>query len=140
MDFEKIIEKYHQALSEFHKGNPEPVLNMFSRREDVSLANPLGPAVRGRAKIVDTAKRAASNYRDGEPIHFENLVTVVTPELAFVVENERSRVKVGGRQDPSTVALRVTAIFRVEEGVWKIVHRHADPITSNRPAESLIQK
>ncbi len=63
LDFEKIIEKYHQALSEFHKGNPEPVLNMFSRREDVSLANPLGPAVRGRAKIVDTAKRAASNYR-----------------------------------------------------------------------------
>ncbi len=74
------------------------------------------------------------------PSSFENLVTVVTPELAFVVENERSRVKVGGRQDPSTVALRVTAIFRVEEGVWKIVHRHADPITSNRPAESLIQK
>jgi hypothetical protein len=66
-DFEKIIEKYHQALSEFHKGNPEPVLNMFSRREDVSLANPLSLAVRGWAKIVDTAKRAASNYRDGNP-------------------------------------------------------------------------
>jgi len=81
MDFEQIIEKYHQALSEFHKGNPDPVLNMFSRREDVSLANPLGHAARGRAKIVDTAKRAASNYRHGEPIHFENLVTVAPLNL-----------------------------------------------------------
>jgi len=110
---------------------------MFSERNDVSLANPLGPAVRGHKKVVETAERAASNYRDGEPIHFENLVKVVTPDLAFVVENERSKVKVSGRPDFSAVALRVTAIFRPEEGVWKIVHRHADTIVTNRPAESL---
>ena len=96
--------------------------------------------MRGRKKVVQTAERAASNYRDGEPIHFENLAKVVTPDLAFVVENERSKVKVGGRPDFSTVALRVTAIFRPEEGVWKIVHRHADTIVSNQPTESLIQK
>jgi hypothetical protein len=29
------------------KGNPEPMQRMFSHREDVSLANPLGPAARG---------------------------------------------------------------------------------------------
>jgi ketosteroid isomerase-like protein len=62
------------------------------------------------------------------------------PDLAFVVENEQSQVKVGGRQDFSTVALRVTAIFRLEEGVWKIVHRYAETIVSNRPAEALIQR
>lgn len=116
MDFDQTIEKYHKALSEFQKGNPEPVLDMFSQREDVSLANPLDPAVCGRKKVVETAERAASNYREGDPIVFENLVTVVTPDLAFVVENERSQVKVGGRQDFSTVALRATAIFRLEEG------------------------
>lgn len=113
---------------------------MFSQRDDVSLSNPLGPTVRGRKKVVETAERAASNYRDGEPIHFETLVKVVTPDLAFVVENEQSKVKVGGRPDFSVVALRVTAIFRLEEGVWKIVHRHADTIVSNRPVEVLIQK
>ena len=31
-------------------------------------------------------------------------------------------------------------IMRPEDGVWKIVHRHADPITSARPAESVIQQ
>ena len=140
MDFDQTIEKYHQTLDEFMKGRPELTLDMFSQREDVSLANPLGPTVRGRKKIVETAERAASNFRDGQPTHFENIVKVVTPDLAFVVENERSRVKVGGRPDFSTVALRVTAIFRPEDGVWKIAHRHADTIVSNRPAESLIQK
>ncbi|MGA7076654.1 MAG: nuclear transport factor 2 family protein [Halobacteriota archaeon] len=65
---------------------------------------------------------------------------VVTPDLAFIVENERAKAKVDGRQDFSTIALRVTTIFQPEEGVWKIVHRHADPIVSNQPVETLIQE
>jgi ketosteroid isomerase-like protein len=37
-------------------------------------------------------------------------------------------------------ALRVTMIFRPEEGTWRIVHRHADPITTPQAAESVIQE
>jgi len=35
---------------------------------------------------------------------------------------------------------RRTRIFRPEDGGWKIVHRHADPITTPQPAESVIQE
>ena len=64
----------------------------------------------------------------------------VTPELAYVVEIERAKAKVGGREDITPYALRATMIFRLEEGVWKVIHRHADPITTAQPAESVIQK
>jgi ketosteroid isomerase-like protein len=64
----------------------------------------------------------------------------VTPELAYVVRVERARAKVGGREDITPFALRVTMIFRPEEGTWKIVHRHADPITTPQPAESILQE
>jgi ketosteroid isomerase-like protein len=53
---------------------------------------------------------------------------------------ERSKAKVGGRDDVTPIALRVTMILRPEEGVWKVVHRHADPITTPQSAESLIQE
>jgi ketosteroid isomerase-like protein len=64
----------------------------------------------------------------------------VTPELAYIVEIERVWAKLGTRQDIAPYALRVTTIFRQEDGTWKVVHRHADPITTARPAESLLQQ
>jgi ketosteroid isomerase-like protein len=85
-------------------------------------------------------ERAASLYRDGEFTAFENVVKYVTPELAFIVEVERFRVKIAGREEVAPVALRTTSVLRPEEGIWKVVHRHADPITTAQPAESIIQK
>jgi hypothetical protein len=38
------------------------------------------------------------------------------------------------------VAVRVTSVFRFERGAWKLVHRHADPITTPRPAESVVNR
>jgi ketosteroid isomerase-like protein len=85
-------------------------------------------------------ERAASNYRDGEIVGFENVAKHVTPELAYIVEVERYKAKVSGGEELAPIALRVTSIFRREDGVWKIVHRHADPITTAQPAESVIQE
>jgi SnoaL-like domain len=48
-------------------------------------------------------------------------------------------MKVGGAEEMVRVALRVTTIFRREDDGWKVVHRHADPITDRQPPESLLQ-
>ena len=137
-DFDNVIEQSHLALGEFVNGNPEPLKGMYSHSDDVSLANPFGPAVRGWKKAAETMDRAASNYKDGEAIGFDSVAKQVTPDLAYVVEIERFRMKVGGSEDRVEVTLRVTSIFRPEDGTWKIVHRHADPITTARPPESVV--
>ncbi len=139
-DFDQVLEQCQQALREFPKGNPEPMKVMFSHREDVTLANPFGPPARGWEQVAATADRAASQIRDGEVTSFENIAKYVTPELAYIVWVERVKAKVGGRQDIAPFDLRVTMIFRPEDGTWKVVHRHADPITTARPAESVIQE
>ncbi len=46
-DVDVLIEQFHLAQGEFVKGNPEPVMKLCSHREDVTLANPYGPPVRG---------------------------------------------------------------------------------------------
>jgi hypothetical protein len=42
-DVDRLIERYQLALHEFVKGDPEPAKQLFSHREDVTLANPPGP-------------------------------------------------------------------------------------------------
>jgi ketosteroid isomerase-like protein len=139
-DLDQVIERSHLALGEIVNGNPEPLKEMYSHGEDVSLANPFGPPVRGWDEAARTMERAASNYRDGEIVGFENVAKYATSDLAYIVEVERYRAKVGGREEITPLTLRVTSILRPEGGTWKIVHRHADPITTPRPAESVIQE
>ena len=139
-DVDELIERYQLALDEFMKGNPKPVQELFSHRDDASLANPYGPPVRGWEGIAKTTEHAASLRRDGRAAGFEIVAKNVTPELAYVVQIEHMESKVGEREDVTPYALRATMIFRPEGGTWKVVHRHADPITTPQPAESVIRE
>ena len=132
------LEEYHRAGREITNGNPEIYKQLYSRRDDVTLANPFGPPARGWSDVSATLDRAAGNYRDGEVVGFENVSTVIASDLAYTVELESYRARVGGAEDITPVAVRVTTIFRREESIWKVVHRHADPITAPRPPESVI--
>jgi ketosteroid isomerase-like protein len=137
-DLDQVIEQFDLAQGELVKGNPEPVKEFFSHREDVTLNNPFGPPVRGWEQVAEVMERAASQFRDGEIAGYEIIEKHVTSELAYVVRVERGEAKVGGREDINPITLRVTMIFRPEGGTWKIVHRHADPITTAQPAESVV--
>jgi ketosteroid isomerase-like protein len=138
-DGELPLEEYHRAGREITNGNPEVYKRLYSRREDVTVANPFGPPVRGWSEVSATLDRAAGNYRDGEIVGFENLSTVIAPELAYSVEVESYRARVGGAEELVPVSLRVTTVFRREGDAWKVAHRHADPITAPRPPESVIR-
>jgi ketosteroid isomerase-like protein len=139
-DVDKLIEHYQLATAEFVKGNPEPYKALFSHKEDVTLANPFFPAVRGWEQVAETLERSASLLRDGEFVSSEIISKYVTAELAYVVSLVRERAKVGRSVDTAPIALRTTIILRPEDGEWKVVHLHEDPITSPRPAESVIQE
>jgi ketosteroid isomerase-like protein len=135
-----IIEQIHAALGEFVKGNPEPAkLVWSSHRDDVTLGNPFGPFAHGWEQVVAAMERAAANYKDGQVLGFETVSRYETPDLAYTVEIERYRARIAGKE-PADVALRCTSIFRRENGGWKLVHRHADPITTVRPGESIVAK
>lgn len=136
--FDQAVEQYHQAMNGIFNGDPERMQAIFSDREDISLSNLFGPTVVGRTPVVEAIARAAANFQGGEPAHYETLVKVVTPELAYIVEVERGRARVGGKAVFHSLIFRATTIFRPEGGAWKVVHRHADPITTPRTAASIL--
>ena len=151
-DLDQAIEKWRLATREFIRGNPGPAQESFSHRADVTLANPLGPAApeigpvaHGWEQVTLTQEHAASRFTDGEEVAFEIVERYVSPHLACVVLIERMKARVvSGNEDTSPhavpVALRVTMTFRPEDGTWKVVHRHADSVTTAQPATSVIQE
>jgi ketosteroid isomerase-like protein len=139
-DVDELIEQYYRVQGEFLKGNPETVKKLWSHREDVSLANPYGPPVCGWDEVAKSVEHAASLRSDGEFVGWQIVAKYVSAELAYVVQIERAEAKIGAREDITPYAVRATMLFRPEDGEWKVVHRHADPITTPQPAESVIQE
>ena len=48
----------------------------------------------------------------------------VSGELAYTVHREHTTTTVNG--EPRGYTLRVTQVYRREDGTWHVVHRHAD--------------
>jgi ketosteroid isomerase-like protein len=136
---ERVIQASHDAVDAFVRGDPEPLKALYSREGPVSIANPFGPPAVGWSSAAETMDRAARNFHDGRATGFERLAEVVTPGLAYTLEIERFEARLGDQVAITPFALRVTTVFRSENEGWKIVHRHADPITSARSATSVVE-
>ena len=139
-DFDQALERYHLAMRELAKGNPEPLKNITSRRGDVTVSGGFGGYFRGWEQVARNMEMAASRFRDAVDAASEDVTKYATQELAYTVDIERFSARLAGTEGVVPVALRVTSIFRREDGSWKLVHRHANPITSVQPSESIIQK
>jgi ketosteroid isomerase-like protein len=138
-DFDGAVQAYRERLNAFVKGDPKPVTELFSRRDDVTLANPLEPVGRGPVEVAKLAAEAAAQFSEGAMRRIEEVSRYSTPDLGYVVQIERADARLGGNGNVSPIALRVTMIFRREGDTWKVAHRHADPIMTSRPITTVIE-
>ena len=139
-DLNELRDQYHRSVAAFIRGDPDVQKALWSRRDDVTLANPLGPPAKGFDAVCGVMDRAAEQISDGEGYAFETAAWVETADLAYEVGLERSRAKLAGAAEKVPISLRVTTVFRREDDGWKIVHRHADPISDARPIHSVVQQ
>jgi ketosteroid isomerase-like protein len=136
-ELSEAVEASHKALAAIIRGDVEPFLALYSDADDITIGNPFGPFAVGRDGTRAAGTRAASNYSDGEIVGFDLIGTYEADDLACVVEVERFSVRLANAPEPSSVALRVTSLFRREADGWRLAHRHADPIVEPRAAESV---
>ncbi|MBV8162597.1 MAG: nuclear transport factor 2 family protein, partial [Acidimicrobiia bacterium] len=119
-DLESVVDECHRALAAVIAGDAESWRSVLSHRDEVTLGNPFGPFVRGFQDVMAAATGAAGRYRDGVITGFDRIASQESAEMAYVVEVERFEAKVGGGSELVPVALRVTSVFRREDGDWKV--------------------
>ena len=130
--FDEAVEAFRIALDALLHGDANPVKKLWSRREDVTVANPFGPPRRGPAQVDRAIEEAAANYSSGSR-RFDEVSRFSTPDLGYVVQLEHTEVMLQGGETATPFTLRVTLIFRREDGIWKAVHRHGDNAVSKAP-------
>lgn len=137
---EAAIAESHEALRKILNGDPSGYAALFADREDITLGNPFGPFGKGRAAVLAALGNASTKYRDGSVVAVDRVAIYGDGRVMVLVEIEHDRAKLGASPDFAEFAARVTSVYEKIGKRWKLVHRHADPITSLRPAESMLGK
>lgn len=115
------------ATGAFLNSDPEPLKLLWSRSDDVTIFGGYGSFERGWEQVGPRLDWAAKRFRGGRA-EYEPIATGVSGDLAYAIGIERGLAHVVDRDEPGAHVLRVTHLFRREDGEWKLIHRHADAL------------
>ncbi len=124
-----VVPRYVEVEKAFSSGDVEPRLRMWTRRDPVSVVGAAGPVRTGWTEIEKGFRWIAGRLSDCTDYNLDVITADVRGDLAYVVCWERAKLRMDG--EPTTVVLRVTHIYRREDGQWKNAHRHADTLTDD---------
>jgi hypothetical protein len=126
--FERFLRRYEAANTAFVNGDPQPWLAITAEQDPASIFGGFGGRSEpGVANVHQRFLLAAGAFQpSGAVVDFDYLVKDVRGTLAYTVALERAQVRHTGVPLLQEHFLRVTMLFRMEKGDWKIVHRHAD--------------
>ncbi len=138
-DFQQTLQQERTANKHFLAGDAAPVKAMWSHAGDVTICGGFGAYEKGWEQVGPRLDWAAARYLEGDTT-IEMLAMGASGDLAYAVWLDRGQVRMAGRDEFSPTALRITQIYRREEGMWKVIHRHGDPIMDKTEVEVLLQQ
>ena len=115
----------HQADLALHHGDAAPRRAVWSSREPVSVLGAWRNAV-GQAELDTLFTDLAASFSDCTSFTYELLAYDVVGDLAYTAAFEHTSTRVDGQ--PRAYSLRVTQVYRREDGEWRVAHRHGDTV------------
>ena len=135
--FRAFLSQWEKAQGRFINGDPSLWKQNASHETDVTIFGAFGGREKGWNEVGPRNDWASSQFKDvGANQTIEYLSTSTSGDLAFTVSIEHQVAQLASQQKPTARALRVTQVFRREGGIWKLLHRHADPLVDRVSAES----
>jgi ketosteroid isomerase-like protein len=123
---ETILARQAEAEEAIVHGDAGPRMELWSRRHPVTLFGAgSGECKRGWDELGRIFEWVATTFSEVTDFRFELELAHVSGDLAYTVGYERFTGSIDGRP-PAPVNVRVTHVYRREDGEWKIVHRHGD--------------
>jgi ketosteroid isomerase-like protein len=126
-DFDDFMEQRAAAASAYVAGDASPLTRVLAVDAPATFFPPRGGVVQGATEVGARYVHDAHNFHSQGSSRLEVLQVGASGDIAYWVGLQHAIVQVGDMTQPAPMDLRVTEIFRRENGEWKLVHRHADP-------------
>lgn len=135
----EMLPRQIAADRSLHKGDAEPRMETWSHNDPVTLFGAFGIFRSGWDEVSKAHRFVASSFSKNEDWNFELVAAGASGDLAYTVGYESHRTSVASGPVEAH-RLRVTHVYRREDGVWKIVHRHGDELVEQSgPSSKAIQ-
>jgi ketosteroid isomerase-like protein len=134
----RTLSRQVKAEEAIHNGDPAPRLAMWSTRDPVTLFG-AATSKSGSDEVRRFFPVLASQFSNCTAYRFELVAAGASGDLAYTVGYEHSSVSIDGTP-VAPYTLRVTHLYRREDGEWKIVHRHGDPPPVDSPLAGAVRR
>ena len=113
--------RLREAETALHNGDADPRLTLWSSREPVSVLGAWRSAT-GQREVRELFRTLAETFSDCTSHVYDIVSADVIGDMAFTGGFERTQASINGER--RQYVLRVTQIYRREDGDWKVAHRH----------------
>ena len=131
-DFDAFLAIRRQAAQAYVNGKAGPLDQMVATACPASFFPPRGGREEGAYRVADVYARDAGFFVEGGETTLEILHSDADGDLAYWTGLQHAKVRLVGHDEPVEMHLRITELFRHEDGAWKLIHRHADPLAEAR--------
>ncbi len=121
-----VLPRQVAAGTAVHSGDAAPWAGLWSQSDPVTLFG----ARSSRSGAVDVRvfnEQLGDWFRDCSSYEIELVAAGVSGNLGYTVAYEKTTASVRGGPVES-YTLRVTHVYRREQGEWRVVHRHGDAV------------
>lgn len=127
-DFTAFLERRRAVAQAYVNGDAGPLGEIATQSNPASFFPPNGGRETGAGHVTAVNARGSRGFAEGGQTTLEILHGGADGDLAYWTGLQHAVVLMAGKPDPVEMHLRVTEVFRREDGEWKMIHRHADTL------------
>ena len=134
------IARLHAAMAMVANGDVSDIKALYSHGAEATSFYGWGGYEKGWEAVSRRWDWAGAQFKGGT-VRYENISTVITPEMFYVTDIETfENQRVADVEDITGWSNRATHIFHREAGEWRLVHRHANRLESQHEPSTRLAK
>ena len=125
-DFDAFLGKRDAIARDYVNGEPDTLDSIVARHDPATFFSPAGKVEQGAAKVASSYRKGTKAFSRPGKSKLEVLQSGASGNLAFWTGLQHAEIRSASDGKKIPMTLRITEVFRYEDGGWKLAHRHAD--------------